>query len=165
MNSSAKKSNSSLFEKALDYLIKKVFIAEEIFTILFMACFIGFFYFYGQSLDDDQKSYFSSNTLKLGMWLSGILALVSHLQPKTSSKSKQDSLQDEKQKNLYLINNRLRESLMTAIKLDEQKRLEYIRNKPHVISQKQEDKRTQEWQPIQRRNTIERYREESFNLI
>jgi hypothetical protein len=54
---------------------------------------------------------------------------------------------------------------MTAIKLDEQKRLEYIRNKPHVISQKQEDKRTQEWQPIQRRNTIERYREESFNLI
>ncbi len=97
-------------------IVKKApsgFKQEDLFTWTFLFLFLGFFYFYCT----DSSTIFGPDSMKLFMWMCGILAAISHFMPK---KKAEESLKDEKDpKNLYLINNRLRESLMTAIKLDE----------------------------------------------
>ena len=60
--------------------------------------------------------------------MSGILAVISHLMPKMASKK--DERQAAVTRNFSMLNEKLRDSLMTAIKIDEQKRLDYIRHKP-----------------------------------
>ncbi len=65
------------------------------------------------------------DSMKVIMWLSLLMALIAHKVSKKSKKDdKKDQTPEQKQKNLYRINERLKESFMTAITLEEQKRLE-----------------------------------------
>ncbi len=78
--------------------------------------------------DDSEKpsSLFElDDSMKVIMWLSLLMAVVAHMVPKKGKKDeKKDQTPEQKQKNLYRINERLKESFMTAITLEEQKRLE-----------------------------------------
>lgn len=65
------------------------------------------------------------DSMKVIMWLSLLMAVVAHMVPKKGKKDeKKDQTPEQKQKNLYRINERVKESFMTAITLEEQKRLE-----------------------------------------
>lgn len=86
---------------------------------------------YVNSGDSDQigkppSSLFElDDSMKVIMWLSLLMAVIAHLVPKKGKKDeKKDQTPEQKQKNLYRINERLKESFMTAITLEEQKRLE-----------------------------------------
>ena len=86
--------------------------------------------FYVNTSDSDDgkppTSLFELDDLmKVAMWLSLLMAVIAHMAPKKGKKDdKKDQTPEQKQKNLYRINERLKESFMTAITLEEQKRLE-----------------------------------------
>ena len=186
MNSLVVKKTSAfvfgVIKNTWSYFASNVLKAEEIFTLIFLTMFVCFLYLYGNKVypSDNQRysdeSGLSKETLKLLMWMSAFMAAISHLMPKKeASKGKTDSVPI---RNFGKINEKLRESLMTAIKIDEQKRLEYIKQKPPLLGRsqssnqmigKQTSKFNEKWQPIlKRESTIEKVRpqyDESFNLF
>ena len=127
MNSLVVKKTSAIvlnvLNKTWSYFVTNVLKAEEIFTLIFLAMFVCFLYLYGNKVypSDSQRysdeSGLSKETLKLLMWMSAFMAAISHLMPKKeASKGKADS---GPIRNFGKINEKLRESLMTAIKIDE----------------------------------------------
>jgi hypothetical protein len=56
---------------------------EEIYTIIFFLMFIVFLYEYGTYTHAEyQTAVLSRDSIKIGMWLSALFAIVAHLMPK-----------------------------------------------------------------------------------
>ncbi len=117
-----------------DYIVAEIFIKEELYTQLFSILFIILLYV-NSNADDSvghpPSSLFElDDSMKVVMWLSLLMAVIAHLVPKKGKKNeKKEQTPEQKQKNLFRINERLKESLMTAITLEEQRRLEQVRGK------------------------------------
>ena len=130
-SSTAKKGNSQgVFDIVINYANKNLFKSEEFFTLMFIGMFFSFFYIYATSNDDDLNGGLSRNSFRILMWLSALMAIVSHLTPKKGNKDKQKDSTESKQQNLYKINERVQQSIFNAVRLDEKKRLENLRNRP-----------------------------------
>lgn len=113
--------------------------------------FVCFLYFYLAPNDGDQ--WVSREVTKMFMWASALLAVIAHLTPKKDAPKDEDV---GAAKNFSHLNEKLKESLMVALKIDEQKRLDYIKQKPPLQGRAQMAKKREEtaaWQPIIKQDT------------
>ena len=113
----------------LTYLTTHLFKLEESFTLLFLGLFLCFLYLYGTTASDvgasDDEVVFSPESIKVAMWVSAFLAIVSHLTPK--GPKKEEEVAASRAKEYYKVNDQVKRSIMNAIRIDEQKRLETLK--------------------------------------
>ena len=110
-----------------------LFKLEESFTLLFLGLFLCFLYLYGTTAggasDDgapvDEAVVFSPESIKVAMWVSAFMAIVSHLTPK--GPKKEEEVAATRTKEYYKVNDQVKRSIMNAIRIDEQKRLETLK--------------------------------------
>ena len=93
--------------------------ADSTFTVLFLVMFLCFLYLYGTSTENENAIVFSPTLLKGAMWLSAFMAAVAHLSPKKIRKDEDEDLTKPRVKEYYKINERVKQSIMNAIRLDE----------------------------------------------
>ena len=106
-------------------MLSNLFRAEETFTLLFIAIFLAFGYQYVK-YDEIEQSVFSRETIKTAMWASAFFAVAAHLMPKANIEKEE---KNSKQVNLTNLNDKLRENLLTALKVEEQSQLEHLKQK------------------------------------
>ena len=109
-----------------------LFKLEESFTLLFLGLFLCFLYLYGTGSSDDVDEVFSPESIKVAMWVSAFLAIVSHLTPK--GPKKEEEVAATRSKEYYKVNDQVKRSIMNAIRIDEQKRLENLKKQPSIQS-------------------------------
>ena len=114
------------------YLTTHLFKLEESFTLLFLGLFLCFLYLYGTGSSDDVDVVFSQESIKVAMWVSAFLAIVSHLTPKGAKK--EEEVTATRSKEYYKVNDQVKRSIMNAIRIDEQKRLENLKKQPSIQS-------------------------------
>lgn len=114
------------------YLTTHLFKLEESFTLLFLGLFLCFLYLYGTGSSDDVDVVFSQESIKVAMWVSAFLAIVSHLTPK--GPKKEEEVAATRSKEYYKVNDQVKRSIMNAIRIDEQKRLENLKKQPSIQS-------------------------------
>jgi len=119
---SSNKKESGILGLLLDYLMKNIFKVEEVYTLIFIGIFLCFFYSWISYPRDEllaDQSLLSAVTLKICMWISALLSIVSHLMPKDKSSKSSKGQTGGPIRNYYELNEKLRSSLMTAINLDQ----------------------------------------------
>ena len=113
----------------LTYLTTHLFKLEESFTLLFLGLFLCFLYLYGTTAGDegasDDEVVFSPESIKVAMWVSAFLAIVSHLTPK--GPKKEEEVAANRATEYYKVHDQVKRSIMNAIRIDEQKRLETLK--------------------------------------
>jgi hypothetical protein len=114
------------------YLTTHLFKLEESFTLLFLGLFLCFLYLYVTGSSDDIDVVFSPESIKVAMWVSAFLAIVSHLTPK--GPKKEEEVAATRSKEYYKVNDQVKRSIMNAIRIDEQKRLENLKKQPSIQS-------------------------------
>lgn len=159
-----------MFGLVWDYLSENLFRQEEAFTLTFLSLFFVFLYQYATFVEGsvyDDQNWVSQDTLKMFVYMSGLLAIVAHLMPKKKSGETKEGVV----RNFNRLNDYLRESLNTAIKIDEQKRLDYIKRKPTIQGgsrsstfaakktligerERPEVMTAKEWNPIMKKETL-----------
>lgn len=117
-----------------DYLCKHIFRKEEVFTLTFLTLFFLFLYQYATT---DYTGALATDwligkeTMKLSVCFCGILSIVSFLIPKEKEEEKKAVSVFT---NYNRLNDNIRDCLVTAMKIDVNKRLEYIKSKPTLRS-------------------------------
>jgi hypothetical protein len=64
------------------------------------------------------------------MWMSALMAIVSYLKPKKQEKVEEETGGDLRKRDMYRINEKVKTSIMNAIRIEEQKKLEQIKGRP-----------------------------------
>ena len=116
------KKESGILSLVLDYVMKNVFRVEEVYTLMFLFIFVCFFYSWITYPIEElmiASSLLSAESLKICMWVSALLAIVSHLMPKDSTSKSNKGATGGPIRSYYELNDKLRQSLMTAINLDQ----------------------------------------------
>lgn len=150
-----KKQDPGIAAQALEFVLKDVLKIEKVYTAIFIGMFVTFLYqwiTYPTNEYAVSQCLLSLETIKVCMWVSALMAIVSHLMPNGGLK-KQPSRGDNL-RNFYELNKKLHGSLLTAINIDQQKRLDQVKRKPTFqpravprsqISEK--EKEPLRWQP------------------
>ena len=94
-------------------------------------CFL-YLYGTGDPSASDDDVVFSPESIKVAMWVSAFLAIVSHLTPK--GPKKEEEVAATRSKEYYKVNDQVKRSIMNAIRIDEQKRLETLKRQPTIQS-------------------------------
>jgi glucan phosphoethanolaminetransferase (alkaline phosphatase superfamily) len=81
---SNKKQETGIAAQALEYVLKDVLKIEKVYTAIFIGMFVTFFYQWITYPTDEQavsQSLLSLEAIKVCMWVSALMAIVSHLMP------------------------------------------------------------------------------------